>query len=578
MQTPARDAPRDDRDAFGAWGAVVAIALLGLALPLVIAAHYHAFGIPRSDDWSYLVTEFRWIDTGTLSFNHWVSMSLVGQLVLGAPIASLLPRDIGALQVLTAVLGTIGLGAVWLGARVAGIPVARSALLALTIAAGPLWGPLAVSYMTDVPAFAASAVAVTLAIVGMTRVPARLGWIWAAVAVAVFACTIRQYAIVTLAAVLLAAWCTVGSDRRARRAVVGAGFVAVASVALFLLWWRTVPDGRSLAPGLPDVHAVRVLVNKGSGFIRLSGLLLLPVIATARPVARLRAAWRSEPALTMLVGGASAVWMSVTTVRGAANLFVGNYIVHDGALSDIVLRGPRPDVLPAPIWAAVVVVASIAGVVLAIITAHACARVVRTLGHRPRPAPDPVTVLLAVSVAGYLGGYVLAMLTGIQVYDRYLLPVLPVAGMLLLRAPAPESATAPVASGAAASGSVGAGAILALVALAGLGLAFATDSASFDGARWRVAQAAVARGWPVGRIAGGFEWRAYRRGDRYQAAGTRHPPCVAVRIDPHVSPSRVVAVVRSTAPTRRTARFVAYRTHAACQAPARVTTTSAHAP
>src|SRR6478672_12171373 len=112
MQTDAR-ATRDDGRTARSVGWLVAVVVAGLVMPLLVAAHYHALGVPRSDDWSYLVTEFRWIDTGRLSFNHWVSMSLVGQLVLGAPIAAFLPRDIGALQVATAALGTVGLAAVW---------------------------------------------------------------------------------------------------------------------------------------------------------------------------------------------------------------------------------------------------------------------------------------------------------------------------------------------------------------------------------------------------------------------------------------------------------------------------------
>src|SRR6476619_7498873 len=178
MQTPARDAGPADAHPGHAVAWILSIGVVGLAVPLAIAAHYHALGIPRSDDWSYLVTEFRWISTGRLSFNHWVSMSLVGQLVLGLPIATLLRRDIGALQVLTAGLGFVGLVAVWIGARRIGISPARAGLLALTIAVGPLWGPLAVSFMTDVPTFAASSVAMSLAFVGLTRRPTRLPWIW----------------------------------------------------------------------------------------------------------------------------------------------------------------------------------------------------------------------------------------------------------------------------------------------------------------------------------------------------------------------------------------------------------------
>jgi hypothetical protein len=569
MQTHSREERRNARRSGPAVAAVGAIVVLGLVIPILIAAHYHAFGVPRSDDWSYLVSEFRWVDDGRLSFNHWVSMSLVGQLVLGAPIAKLAPRDIGALQVLTATLGLVGLLAVWLGARTAGIARGRAVLLALTIAVGPLWGPLVVSFMTDVPAFAASAVALALALFGLTRAPVRFAYLWGAVAMAVFACTIRQYSVVTLVAVLVAAWCAAGADRRARRSVVGSGLLAFALVVGFLVWWRTVPDGRSLSPSFPDVHAVSVTVSKVAGFMRLSALLLLPILVAARPGARLRAAWRDAPALTVLVAGGTAALLAITTLRAAADIFVGNYVVHDGALSDIVIRGPRPDVLPGPVWALVVAAASVAGVALAVIAAHAGLRALRWLAVRPRPAPDPVTVLLGVSVVGYLGGYLLAMMTGIQVYDRYILPVLPAAGILLLRAPLPAAEAVGDGRGPTEPArGPGTAAWLALVALAVLGFAFATDSASFDGARWRAAEAAVDRGWPVRVVAGGFEWRAFRRGDRYPPA-TRPRDCVVVKIEPRVAEDRVVAVVRSTAPTRRTTRFVAYRTAADCAVPAR---------
>ena len=113
---PAPAPARSDRAGLAA-GIVVAVALGG-GLPLLIAAHYHALGIPRSDDWSYLVTEFRWVGGGGLSFNHWVSMSLVGQLVAAAPVARLWPRDVTALQLTTTAAGIAGLLAV-LGTRAA---------------------------------------------------------------------------------------------------------------------------------------------------------------------------------------------------------------------------------------------------------------------------------------------------------------------------------------------------------------------------------------------------------------------------------------------------------------------------
>ena len=38
-------------------GAILVV--LAVVVPLLIAGHYGAFGIPRSDDWSYLLVQFR---------------------------------------------------------------------------------------------------------------------------------------------------------------------------------------------------------------------------------------------------------------------------------------------------------------------------------------------------------------------------------------------------------------------------------------------------------------------------------------------------------------------------------------
>ena len=55
-------------------------AVIGVAIPVAVASHYGALGIPRSDDWSYLLTMFRWVEDGKLTFNGWVSMTLIGQV------------------------------------------------------------------------------------------------------------------------------------------------------------------------------------------------------------------------------------------------------------------------------------------------------------------------------------------------------------------------------------------------------------------------------------------------------------------------------------------------------------------
>src|SRR5436190_20967260 len=88
---------------------VALLVVVGFVVPLLIARHYHALGVPRGDDWSYLRTLFHWVDSGDLNFNHWVSMTLVGQLLLAAPIALVRKGDTASVQALTATLGLVGL-------------------------------------------------------------------------------------------------------------------------------------------------------------------------------------------------------------------------------------------------------------------------------------------------------------------------------------------------------------------------------------------------------------------------------------------------------------------------------------
>ena len=549
---------------------------LGLGVPLIIASHYGAFGIPRGDDWSYLVTLFRWVDSGRLSFNHWVSMTLVGQLVLAAPVAVLRHRDIAAVQTLTAVLGFLGLVVVAATPVRIGLTRGGGLLLAATIAAGPIWGPLTVSFMTDVPTFAFSALAMMLALSTFQHRPIPTRLLTASVAVGCLAFTIRQYAIVTVAAALITAtWCELADHNRARgRRLVATGLAVAIAAALFLAWWSAVPDGRSLAPGMPDGHSLRVVVIKGAGFLRLSGLLLLPLIVFARPTLIVRRAWRASPTLTAAVVTASTIWLTATALQVRSDLFVGNYLMRDGVLSDIVLIGHRPSVLPSPVWNALVAVSSAAAVILLLVAVPTIGVVVERVRTRDWSVGDATGVYLGLTILGYGVAYLLAMVTGLQVYDRYLLPALPAIGLCLLRVRAlPETASAASPIRARTLRFATAAAFLAV---AFVGLAFTTDSASFDGARWRVATAATERGWTARQVNGGFEWLNYHREDKLDPARIRGAApssaragvwtlCVTVHINPSHIGGHVVAVTTSDAPTRPTARLVAFRVNADCR-------------
>ena len=82
---------------------------------------------------------FHSTETGALNFNNWVSMTLLGQLVLAAPLALLKHRDTGVVQAFTALLGLVGLVAVqWTAWTLTRRP-GRATFAALVVAAGPVW-------------------------------------------------------------------------------------------------------------------------------------------------------------------------------------------------------------------------------------------------------------------------------------------------------------------------------------------------------------------------------------------------------------------------------------------------------
>jgi hypothetical protein len=569
-------AASDGRVGAGAGRAIAAATLvlgLGALAPWVVTDHYGAVGIPRSDDWSYLVTLFRLVDTGHLSFNHWVSMHLVGQLALGAPIAAVLRDDIAAQQALTVVLGAVALVALMAAARRVGAGWLGSALVAGCLAACPLWGPLAVTFMTDVPTLAASSVATLLAILAWTRRPASTALVVASVAAACFAFSIRQYAIVPVVAAVLTAMLAARAEGRRVDALRWlAGGVALAVVlAGFALWWRTVPDVRSLSPGFPTPGTVRALFLSGAGLARTTALVTLPVLLWARPAQRLRRIRAEHPAATVLVVGLGAAWAAASAVRAPSDAFVGNYLNRNGVLARIVLTGPRPQVVSDLVWYLMIAVASVAAILLALLAIPAvvsAARRVRLGGLGP---VDPVPTYLGISIVGYALAYAAAILTDVQVYDRYVLPVAALVALALAvgrRQAAPTAAAEPGAPAADRTGRIAA--VVALACLAALGLAYTADSASYDAARWRVARAVVRAGWPARTVNGGFEWNNFHRRDKLptRVPGTKgHAPelvCVVVHSDPGRVPGRVIAVSHSSAPTRADIRFVAFRTEKPC--------------
>ena len=77
---------------------LVGLALLSIALPLLVAWSGGALGIPRNDDFSYEGILFHWVRTGSLRFDNWPAMTLVGQLAIARPVVELLGARVTAFR------------------------------------------------------------------------------------------------------------------------------------------------------------------------------------------------------------------------------------------------------------------------------------------------------------------------------------------------------------------------------------------------------------------------------------------------------------------------------------------------
>ncbi len=557
--------------------ALAVVGAIGVVLPVVVARRYGALGVPRGDDWSYLRTLFRWVDSGELDFNNWVSMSLLGQLVLAAPVAMWRGRDVAGAQLVTAVLA---FGAMW-GVLATGTALFRrvwtAAFVTIAVAAAPFWAILATSFMTDVPAFACVMVTIALGARALRTPETSLPLVVAAGCVGMFGFTVREYAVFPLIALLVLAVVRFGGEgrRRAQLATLALAGVALVGAVAFLAYWRTIPAGKPFSPTFPDRHAVSVLAYKGAGMVRLLGLVLVPVLLLARPVALLRRSWSACAGLVTTLVVVTAAWLTATGIASPRIAFAGNYVTPIGALGDGVSTGRRPELIPGPLFDALIVLGTIAAILLAAIAAaplHALWTRLRARRFTPEGSP---AMFVACTAVLYAAGYTLAALAGLPLYDRYVLPLIALVGLLVAgagvrAAEVVETATRPTSRASAPAGRwARRGAAIALAVSLLLGTVYAADSASFDGARWHVAADAVRAGWAPRQIGGSFEWvnfHSLRPGTLARQRG-RVRFCVVVRVAPdpaRLDRRRVVAVRTYRRPLQDDVRVVASRTNRLC--------------
>ncbi len=486
------------------------------AIPALSALQHGAFGIARNDDWAYSRALFRSYASGHFVVDSYTKTMLVGQLAATWPVRAVFGESLVPLQVWTLVLGMLGLTAFGLLARQFLSPI-RTLVTLVIVGLGPLFGSLAVSFMTDIPAMALEYVALWCAFHALRGPKLRSGWWAGALGFAAFAFSIREFAAAVVLVLALALWFS------RRRGLIGgrtqwawAGLFVWLGGAVALYEWRlrgpvAQHDVSALQVGMYVVNLPAVALTLGVQIAPLLGLglaVLAFVWRRRRPVAG---------ALGLVAIGMVALLLHRT------GTFFGNYIGRTPSYGEtlpwVAVLRPKPWRLIR--WAAAVTPASLAVFVLLILGLR-----------RSRPqerssrvtSPDGLARMLSGSFAILMTLTVVAvsLVSGIPIFDRYLLPaVAPLCAWLLGW---PELRRG---MGAFASAAIGIGVGLWVV----YGVYQVDLTSAADGVRWRVASQTVARGYRADEVDAGYEWfSAHQQGE------IRMPPVTVPDTTPTIGP------------------------------------------
>ena len=499
---------------------MAAVVGLAVGVPVAGAMASGAFDIPRVDDWAYAHAAVDLERTLHVHLVGWGEMMLVGHLLWGVPFAALFGGSISVMHWAGATAAALGLLITYLLARQF-LSQGRALLVTAVIGALPAFAFLSATYMTDLTSYLAE-VGCLLAGIAALRAGGRrrAAWLFGlSLLIGFWGFTVRESAIAAPVAVL--GGHLVRALRRPGRArtittaaVLGAGIgLAGAAVAAYA-WRHSLPNDQRLQSPPGAFDRFKALAAELNGYFTLSlSVAPLLLVGARERVSRVRGS-RAGTAAALAVGVAGLAALLVThyPARTSFTVLLGGGLMKPGPA----LAGARQDLFSAPAWAALNVIAVLAGAAVAGVLVAAAAPTLRAVRIRPGPVGQairhalcpgrPALAGLAPSLVVLLGyGAASALLLifrtlgGHGLFDRYFLGLALVLSILLLRRggggrPPPERGRSLAIAG------------LALVPLALVSWLVILDSDAFDVARWSAALRAQRAGVPPEQIGAGFEW------------------------------------------------------------------------
>lgn len=481
-----------DRDKFRVWQGFGAVFAFVIALPVGLAVATESFGIPHFDDWAFSRIALDHDATGEVHLVGSNAMMLIGQIAVSKPFVEVFGADPASLNAFGAVTSAIALLAVFLLAR-RFLPSGLALLTTLLVGVAPGFGPLVATYMTDPPAFAASALCLVIGLAGLDRSGrSRICLIAVALLLGLLGFTIREFAIAAPLAVLIA-WGVQGRREGARTLPVALSAIALFCCAALLYAWRHTLEGdTSLEPPV-----------LGPSLVFSAALSYFTIVIAALPAIVLMApriwARRSDPGWVVAsVGagllGAGTLLYPIAKGGDTTSLFLGYVFNARGPWGNQALLGDRAHLIPLPGWVVLHVVALIAGALLA---GYVGARLTETWKQRTqlRGRGTPAEWMLVSYGVVNIAGIGLLRVIGGPTYERYLWPLILVTLIFLFRQARELGADRMRPAALGATG------VLSVVSLA---LVISTHS--FGAARWEAGERAVELGYAPRTVDAGLEW------------------------------------------------------------------------
>jgi 4-amino-4-deoxy-L-arabinose transferase-like glycosyltransferase len=470
---------------------------------LTVAAAWPVLEMGINDDWSYTHIARDFAATGQLAYNGWTAVILIPQIVWAAAFIKLFGFSFLVVRLSTVAMAVFLIPVLYCIARESGLTRVFARFATLLVVLSPLFVPVAASYMSDVPSFFFFALCLYGGIRCWKAVTSRscVAWAWLVALAGVLSGLDRQiYWPAPLLFLPAIAWVR----RRKKGAAVHLGIAwlaAIAAIAISILWFQA-------KPYILIEHTLDKWAESDLGFLAVRERSLLRNLAmTAALILSPLLAGYVRPGLRAMSRNATAVMLAVAlsgglglSALGHPMPSMGNVLTQFGIIGQGIAPG-EPTLVLGPTFR----------MLLTIGVFFCCACCGMTLWPWRREAArvwnDPV---IPVAVLGLAFGavwlpVVLYRSVGMDAFDRYLIPFMPVLGIPLLRFYQTHIGT---------KVSRWSGAMLVLFAL--YGVATTHDSFSSARARLAAAQRLEQAGIPRTEITAGFEYDGWTQ---LEAAG-----------------------------------------------------------